>query len=83
MLMWLVAAAALVLGLLPLGFVCARRRPVDGLAGSAAGTVVVTLALLLLSVGFDRSPYADLALVLAALSFAGAMVFIRFVERWE
>jgi multicomponent Na+:H+ antiporter subunit F len=45
-----------------------------------AGTVVV-LVLLLVADGTQRSTYVDLALVLALLSFAGSMVFLRFVQR--
>jgi multicomponent Na+:H+ antiporter subunit F len=46
-----------------------------------AGTVD-TLVLLLLAQAYDRAIYYDLALALALLSFAGGMVFARFLERW-
>jgi multicomponent Na+:H+ antiporter subunit F len=46
-----------------------------------AGTVN-TLILLMLAQGLDRPPFFDLALVLALLSFAGGMVYARFLERW-
>lgn len=81
--MWLVAAAVLLLGLIACGIVCVKERPVDGIVALSVGSVIVTLTLLLLAVGFDRSPYADLPLTLAVLTFAGELVFIRFVERWE
>jgi multisubunit Na+/H+ antiporter MnhF subunit len=42
---------------------------------------VVVLILLLVADGLGRSTYVDLALVLALLSFAGSMVFLRFVQR--
>jgi multicomponent Na+:H+ antiporter subunit F len=45
-------------------------------------SVLVTLALLLLSVGYARSIYADVALVTALLTFAGGMVFVQYLERW-
>jgi multisubunit Na+/H+ antiporter MnhF subunit len=63
------------------------------LARSAAGSVlsrlvgmqlagtVVCLVLLLVADGTGRSSYFDLALVLALLSFAGSLVFLRFVQR--
>lgn len=82
MTIWLVAAAILLLGLIPCGVVSLRRSPVEALVGLEAGTVVLVLALLALSVGFDRSFYADVAVVMAVLSFAGGMVFARFMERW-
>jgi multicomponent Na+:H+ antiporter subunit F len=46
-----------------------------------AGTID-TLILVALAVGFRRDIYIDLALALALLSFAGGMVFARFLERW-
>ena len=38
--------------------------------------------LLLLAQAYDRAIYFDLALALALLSFAGGLVFARFLERW-
>jgi multicomponent Na+:H+ antiporter subunit F len=79
---WLLAAAALLLGLIPCLLVAARRDAVDGLVGLAAAGVVVPLILLLLAVGFDRSIYGDVAVVVAVLSFAGGLVFVQYLERW-
>lgn len=45
-----------------------------------AGTVVA-LILLLVADGIGRSIYLDLGLVLSLLSFAGSLVFLRFVQR--
>jgi multicomponent Na+:H+ antiporter subunit F len=79
---WLLAAAFLLVGLVPCGAVCLRRSPVEALVGLEAATVVLVLVLVVLAVGFDRSIYADVAVVMAVLSFAGGMVFARFMERW-
>ena len=38
-------------------------------------------ALLMLAEGEARQPFSDLALVLAVLSFAGSLLFARFLER--
>ena len=46
------------------------------------GGTVDTLVLLVLAQAYDRSIYFDLALALALLSFAGGLVFARFLERW-
>ncbi len=43
---------------------------------------LVTIELLLLAEGFDRSSFFDLPLTLALLSFGSGMVFARFVQRW-
>ena len=79
---WLLAAAILLLGIVPCGIVCLRRSPVEALVGLEAATVVLVLVLLALAVGFDRSFFVDVALVMVVLSFAGGMVFARFMERW-
>jgi multicomponent Na+:H+ antiporter subunit F len=51
------------------------------LVGMQLTGTVVTLVLLLIAVGSDRSSYLDLALVLSLLSFAGSLVFLRFIQR--
>jgi multicomponent Na+:H+ antiporter subunit F len=79
---WLIAATALLLGLIPCGIVCFRAAPMQRLVAlEMAGTLDVVI-LLLLAQGFDQPPFYDLALVLALLSFAGGLVFVRFLERW-
>jgi multisubunit Na+/H+ antiporter MnhF subunit len=80
---WLIAATVLLAGLLPCGWVLVRARIVDALVALELGSTVVTLVLLLLAEGFHRSSYFELPVVLAALSFVGTLVFIRFLgERW-
>jgi multicomponent Na+:H+ antiporter subunit F len=79
---WAVAALALLAGLVPCGVVCLRGSPVDRLIGLELAGTVDTLVLLLLAQAYDRAIYFDLALALALLSFAGGLVFARFLERW-
>ncbi len=80
---WLVSATVLlVAGLLPCLVVTMRSGSVERLVGLEVAGVVTTIVLLLLAQGFSRAVYLDLALVLALLSFAGSMVFARFLERW-
>ena len=80
---WLIGATALLFGLLPCGFVLVRGRLTDALVALELGSTVVTVVLLLLAEGFNRSSYFVLPLVLAALSFVGTLVFIRFLgNRW-
>jgi multicomponent Na+:H+ antiporter subunit F len=50
--------------------------------GLAAAGVVVTLVLLILAVGFERSVYGDVAVVAAVLSFSSGLVFVQYLERW-
>ena len=80
---WLIGATALLAGLLPCGFVLLRGRLTDALVALELGSTVVTVVLVLLAEGFGRSSYFVLPLVLAALSFVGTLVFVRFLgDRW-
>jgi multisubunit Na+/H+ antiporter MnhF subunit len=79
---WLVGAAVLlVVGMLPAVVVASRGQVLDRLAGLAMAGVVATLVMLLLATGYQRSSYLDTALVLAALSLTGSLVFARLVVR--
>jgi multisubunit Na+/H+ antiporter MnhF subunit len=79
---WLIAATALLVGLVPCLFVCVRAPIMDALVTLELAAVVVTLTLLLLAEGFARSSYYTLPLVLSALGFVGSLVFVRLLDRW-
>lgn len=79
---WLIAATALMVMLLPCLWVCVRRGPLDALVALELASTVTTLALLAIAQGYRRDPFMDLALISAVLSFAGALAFVRFLERW-
>lgn len=79
---WLVAATALLLGLIPCGIVMLRQGIVEALVGLQMAGIVETVVLLLLAEGFRRPAFFDLALALALLSLAGGLVFARMLERW-
>lgn len=76
------AAWVLLLCLIPCGIVCLRGEAIDRLIGLEAAGALDTTILLLLAEGFHEPAMADLALALALLSFAGGLVFARFLERW-
>ena len=78
---WLWAAAVLTLALVALLPVALRRPTLEGVIALEVAGVDATLVLLLLAEGTRRHAFADLALVLAVCSFAGALAFIRFLER--
>jgi multicomponent Na+:H+ antiporter subunit F len=79
---WLLSAAVLLIGLIPCLLVAARGRHADGVAALQLAGIVASLAILLLAVGFDRAIYADAAVLIALLSFAGSMAFVRYIQRW-
>jgi multisubunit Na+/H+ antiporter MnhF subunit len=80
---WLVAATVLLAGLVPCGWVLLRAGLLDALVALELATTLVTVVLVLLAEGFHRSSYFVVPLVLAALSFVGTLVFVRFLgDRW-
>jgi multicomponent Na+:H+ antiporter subunit F len=79
---WLIAATVLLAGIVPLLIVCVRNGPLDALVALELASTITTFVLMLLAQGYRRDPFFDLALVSALLSFAGALTFARFLERW-
>jgi multicomponent Na+:H+ antiporter subunit F len=79
---WLLAAVILLGALVPCGVVCVMRSAIEGLVALELAGVIDTTILVLLSEGFHRQPFVDLAVVAAVLSFAGSLVFARILERW-
>jgi multicomponent Na+:H+ antiporter subunit F len=79
---WLWAALALLVAIVPCFIVCLRGELEDRLIGLEMAGAIVTLELVLLAQGYQHSYLYDLPLMLAFLSFGGGMVFARFVERW-
>lgn len=78
---WLAAAIALGVALLPLAVVGVRGSGLEGVVALELAGVVVSLGLMVLAEGFQRQALADLGLVLAVMSFAGSLVFLRYFER--
>ncbi len=79
---WLIAAIALIVCLIPCGIVCLRGDAMDRLVGLEGASVIATMTFMLLAEGFQRTAFYDLPLTLALLSFAGGLVFTRRLERW-
>jgi multisubunit Na+/H+ antiporter MnhF subunit len=76
------AAAALLCGYLPLGFVAVRRRAIDALVALELGGSLAVLVLLCFAEGFHRSFEYGVAAVAAVLTWVGGLVFARFLGRW-
>ncbi len=79
---WLVAATALLAGIVPCGIVAWRAPVMDALVALNLLGLLAALDLMLLAEGFGRAPFYDLAVALALLSCVGTLVFARFLERW-
>ncbi|MCW2945748.1 MAG: putative monovalent cation/H+ antiporter subunit [Actinoallomurus sp.] len=75
------AFALLVAGVFPCFLATLRGEPVDRLSGLILAGPAATLVLLLLAAGFGRPAYLDAAFLVALLSFAGSLVFARFLGK--
>lgn len=78
---WLVAAAGVSTTLIPCADMCLRGTPERRLVGLEMASLIVTIALVLFTVGFGRLPFMDLPLALALMSFGGGLVFARFLGK--
>ena len=78
---WEIAAAVLGFLLIPCVSVCLLAPVEDGLVAMEVAGVLVVVILMLLSEGFRRQPFIDLAVVLAPLSLIGSLTFARLMER--
>jgi multicomponent Na+:H+ antiporter subunit F len=78
---WLWAACVLVAALVPLLIVALRRPALEAVVALEVAGTDAALALLLLAEGTRRQVLADAGLVLAVMSFIGAVAFVRLLER--
>ena len=78
---WEIAATALGFALIPCAAVALLAPPRHGLPALQLASVLLSTILMLLSEGFHRQPFIDLALVFAPLSLVGSLTFARLMER--
>jgi multisubunit Na+/H+ antiporter MnhF subunit len=78
---WEIAATVLGFALLPCLGVALFAPPTSGLAGLQIAAVLLSTILVLLSEGFHRQPFIDLAVVFAPMSMIGSLTFARLMER--
>ena len=78
---WLAAAFAVGLCLIPCADLSLRGKVERRLVGLELSGIVITILLVLLTVGFHRMPFIDLPLALAIMSLGAGLVFARFLER--
>jgi multisubunit Na+/H+ antiporter MnhF subunit len=79
---WIACGAALVACLVWPGLAVLRARLGGALVAMQAASVLASLALFALSLGFGQPAFVDLSLALALVGLPGALVFAYFVERW-
>jgi multisubunit Na+/H+ antiporter MnhF subunit len=78
---WEIAATVLAFAVIPCIVVCLLAPPAHGLVALEIAGVLVCTILMLLSEGFHRQPFIDLAVALAPMALIGALVFARLMER--
>jgi multisubunit Na+/H+ antiporter MnhF subunit len=78
---WEISAAVLAFALIPCLGVAVLCPPESGLAALQVASVLVCTILMLLSEGFRRQPFIDLAVVFAPMSVIGSLTFARLMER--
>jgi multisubunit Na+/H+ antiporter MnhF subunit len=77
---WEIAALVLIAALLPCLMVVVLAGAAAALAAVEVASVLAVTALMLLSEGFRRQPFVDLAVVLALVSTVGSLTFARMME---
>jgi multisubunit Na+/H+ antiporter MnhF subunit len=78
---WEIAATVLGFALIPCALVCLLAPAPHGLVALEIAGVLVSTILMLLSEGFHRQPFVDLAVVLAPMALIGSLTFARLMER--
>ena len=79
--LWLAAASAVTAALVPCAFMTLRGTPERRLVGFEMTSIIITLALVLFTIGFGRLPFIDIPVTLAVMSLGGGIVFARFLEK--
>jgi multisubunit Na+/H+ antiporter MnhF subunit len=78
---WEIASLVIIAALLPCLAVAAFASAAAALAAVEVASVLAVTALMLLSQGFHRQPFIDLAVTLAILSTVGSLTFARLMEQ--
>jgi multisubunit Na+/H+ antiporter MnhF subunit len=78
---WELAAVLLIAALVPCLGACVLATATAALAAFEVASTLLTSVLMLLSEGFHRQPFIDLALVFGVMSTVGALAFARLMER--
>ncbi|MFE9103321.1 monovalent cation/H+ antiporter complex subunit F [Actinomadura geliboluensis] len=79
--LFLLAAAVLLAGWLPLLVVGLRAKAIDGVAALQTVGAQATLVLICLTTGLQQSSFSSLALITAVCVVVSGLVFARFLDR--
>lgn len=79
--LFVMAGLAVSAALVPCADLSLRGSPERRLVGLEMTGTIVIIGMALLTVGFGRSPFIDLPLTLAIMSFGGGLVYARFLGK--
>lgn len=78
---WMVTATVTGACLIPCAWTCLRGSPERRLVGLEMTALVITIVMVLVTVGEGRLIFMDIPLALAVLAFGAGLVFARFLEK--
>lgn len=78
---WMLTAVVTGTSLIPCAWMCLRGSCERRLVGLEMTGIIITILLVMLTVGYGRLPFIDMPLTLALLSFGAGLVFARFLEK--
>jgi multisubunit Na+/H+ antiporter MnhF subunit len=79
---FVIAAIAMLIGVIPCGVVLWRGTAMEAVVAYEAISAIVVMVMVLLSQGFHRFGELELPIVLAVLLFGSGLVFVHALERW-
>lgn len=79
---FVIAAIAMLLGLIPCGIVILRGKLAEAVVAYQVVSAVAVMVLILLCQAFHRSDEFELAVILGVLFPGSGLVFARALERW-
>lgn len=80
--LWLLATVLTSVALIPCAAMCLRGSPERRLVGLEMTSMIITIDMVMFTVGSGRLPFIDMPLTLAILSFGGGLVFTRFLGKY-
>ncbi len=78
---FVVAAAALLVCMVPIGVTAARGDTMESVVAYQAGSSILLMVLLLLPEAFHRNSLFEFPVLVAVLLLGGGLVFVRMAER--
>lgn len=79
---FLLAAVAMLVALIPIGWVVWRGTIMEAIVAYEAATSIIVMVLILLPEGFQRSSLFEFPVLMAVLMLGGGLVFVHALERW-